>query len=141
VATKGDEWITLREASVRTGFVKETIRLWTKGDRPAVRHRERSVGRTVVFEVAVADVDERASVSDLRRAHRAPDAIISSSDHPEAGLVGDLLDRATVLEELVRRRHVIDDHRDVIEEHQAAIIREQRAIEQLLLGPSRVPTN
>jgi hypothetical protein len=125
-------WVSCREASRLTDYSAEAIRQWSLGDQPQIRRRVTQLGRRVYVHVALDDVRRRA---EIRPRHRpGPAAAMLAVDTAST-------DRETVLEELVVRRQIIDEHREQIEDLHKAIIREQREIERLLLGPSRVPTN
>jgi len=129
-----EEWISLQEAGDLAGCTSEGVRLWTLGDEPQVARRDTLVGKRKRVLVARSDVERCAA---LRRRRVASPSPVRTAAVDQ----GSLTDRATVLEEIVHRRQLIDEYREQIEERHSAIVHEHREIERLLLGPSQVPTN
>ena len=130
-----DQWESIQEAASAVGLSEEAIRLWAKSLR--VRSTDKMVGKQKRIYVHSADVRREAAVP---RARGAAEAVRASpvGATSEPGLP-ELRDRVATLEEVSRRRLLIDEARAAIERSHSEIIEQQRAIEELLLGPSWVP--
>jgi hypothetical protein len=133
-----EEWWTLQVAGDFAGTTDEAIRRWAKAEPPRVRSKSVTVGKRRRTLVPAADVRREAALPSRRR-RPSPAPTTSRRE-------GELLDRATVFEEVARRRRSIDERRQEIEElhHRIEeklneIAGEQREIEVLLIAPAFVP--
>jgi hypothetical protein len=94
----------------------------------AERVKERAVERSLPSDQATAPRSDSA---------RAPNVFDQAI--VDAGVSGERLDRLATLEVIVRRQRLVDEHRQEIERHHSEIEAQYREIQELLLGPSRVP--
>jgi hypothetical protein len=137
-----EEWWSPQHAAVMTGLNEETVRQWSRGPEPRVRRQDVSVGKRNLVRVHAEDVMREAQLSRAGRPGRllAPSRALSYSEaRSEDDSV--LLDKVAVLSEVVRRLRMVDEHREEIERQHLEISRQHREIEELLLAPTRVPSN
>lgn len=141
--TVREEWWSPQDAARNTGMSEETMRAWAHGDPPRVESRWVKQGRRQYLRLKPEDVRREAAGSAAvvrRRAPRRPLVPDLPAD--------DMRARASVLDEVLRRRRIIDDHlaeidhsRQEIDRRRQEIDLQRREIEQLLLSPSFSPND
>lgn len=131
---ENDEFWTLQEAGREIGMSSEGVRLWTMGDQPRVRTKRIMEGRRERVLVNRSDVLREAA---LRTPSRSRTRAVASERGPSVN--EELRDRVSVLEEVVRRHRIINEHQEVIVDRYREIARQREEIEELLLAPSWAP--
>lgn len=131
-------WWTIEHAARYLGLHKETVRKWTVGNSPRVLYKVVRVGQRDRKLVAVEDIEREARIrQSFQDRLPAPVPVVATVD-PRPG-PSELLDRNAVLEEVLRRRRIIDGHYEEIDGLRGSIDRQRREIEDLLDSPFRVP--
>lgn len=113
------EWWSAKDAARRVNLDPETIRIWGRSGKVAMRAVSKKRHRQ---EFLASDVRKAAGYLET-------EALPGGLDEGAA-----LRDRNTVLEEVLRRYRLIDEQRDEID-------RWHREIEELLQGTAPVPNN
>lgn len=129
-----EEWWSPKDAARVTGLSQETMCAWTRGDPPRVDSTRVPVGRREYLRLKAEDVRREAALSAAvtrRRTAGRPLALDTPADDTRA--------RVSILDEVLRRRRIIDDHVAEIERRRQDIDEQRREIEQLLLSPSFSP--
>jgi hypothetical protein len=131
-------WWTIEQAARYLGLHKETVRKWTVGNSPRVLCKVVRVGQRDRKLVAVEDIKQEARVRQSFQDQLPVLVPVVATVDPRPGS-SELLDRNAVLEEVLRRRRIIDGHYEEIDGLRGAIDRQRREIEDLLDSPFRVP--
>lgn len=128
-------WWSLKEAASASGLTVEGVRRWALADPPRVRTREVMVGKKMVREVLVSDVQREAGIS-ARYGSRLK--IIRDAE-PGTPPTGEMRDQLAMQQEVARRYRLIDELRAEIEQRHLAIEGHQRDIATMLQAPTQVP--
>jgi len=153
-----EDWWTLKQAADFLDLDSEAVRRWARQNPPRVASTEFLVGKKRRVLVSAADIRREAKLPRQRRRRREGAQPNPAAAAPAVGIPAgqggntyvrvpdNVLDRLSVMEEIVQRRRIIDERRQEIESlHREIEVRlnqiaeDQRDIEGLLSGPSFAP--